>query len=171
MALRAGSLTIAQRLFRTASVPHGRCARVFSSVADESHDDFKPIRHETKGGALDTHARIEQDVKDNRIVLYMKGLPSSPQCGFSYRTVLILNSLGVQYRAFNVLSSPELRDGIKTFSSWPTIPQMYIDGEFVGGCDIVEGMFSSGELQKLLADKHLLPKGDGQQTGGMTQPN
>jgi monothiol glutaredoxin len=85
-------------------------------------------------------------------VLYMKGIPQSPQCGFSAATVQLLNACGVQdFTAVDVLADPEIRDGIKTYSNWPTVPQLYIKGEFVGGADIVREMHEEGELQKLIA--------------------
>ena len=99
------------------------------------------------------HARIQQTVADNPAVLFMKGTPVFPQCGFSARVVQILSHLGVPFVGVNVLEDPDLRDGIKTFSQWPTIPQFYAGGEFVGGCDIVTEMFQSGELATLLAEK------------------
>jgi monothiol glutaredoxin len=86
-------------------------------------------------------------------MLYMKGTAQFPQCGFSSRVVQILNHMGVKYVTSNVLEDPELRDGIKAFSNWPTIPQLYVGGEFVGGCDIVTEMFQSGELQELIQEK------------------
>lgn len=89
-------------------------------------------------------------------MLYMKGLPSAPQCGFSWKTVQILNAMGVEYRAHNVLADDDLRQGIKEFSAWPTIPQVYVDEEFVGGLDIVEGMARCGDLKKLLNEKGVL---------------
>jgi monothiol glutaredoxin len=97
--------------------------------------------------------RIKSDVSGNDVMLYMKGNAMFPQCGFSARVVQILTHLGVPFQTANVLEDPELRDGIKEFSSWPTIPQLYVKGEFVGGCDIVTEMFQSGELSTLLADK------------------
>ena len=97
--------------------------------------------------------RIRQDIKDNDVVLYMKGTPVFPQCGFSAAVVQVLTNVGVKFKGINVLTDPELRDGIKQFASWPTIPQLYVKGEFVGGCDIVREMFESGELQGLLKDK------------------
>src|SRR5277367_3919239 len=99
-------------------------------------------------------ARIELEIAENPVMLYMKGTAMFPQCGFSARVVQILNHLGVPFTTANVLEDPALRDGIKQFSSWPTIPQLYVGGEFVGGCDIIKEMYASGELQKLLgADK------------------
>ena len=100
--------------------------------------------------------RIQQDITDNDVVLYMKGTPVFPQCGFSAAVVQILTHLGVKFKGIDVLSDPEIRQGIKEFSSWPTIPQLYVKGEFVGGCDIVREMFQSGELKTFLADQGVL---------------
>jgi monothiol glutaredoxin len=86
-------------------------------------------------------------------MLYMKGTPQFPQCGFSSRVVQILNHMGLKFASANVLEDPALRDGIKAFSNWPTVPQLYVGGEFVGGCDIVTEMFQSGELQELVQEK------------------
>jgi monothiol glutaredoxin len=97
--------------------------------------------------------RIKQDIKDNDVVLYMKGTPVFPQCGFSAAVVQVLGNLGVKFKGVNVLTEPELREGIKRFANWPTIPQLYVKGEFIGGCDIVREMFESGELQELLKTK------------------
>ena len=96
---------------------------------------------------------ISNEVKSNDVVLFMKGTPQFPMCGFSGQIVQILDYLGVSYKGLNVLENDELRQGIKDFSSWPTIPQLYVKGEFVGGCDIVREMFQAGELQQLFADK------------------
>src|SRR5579871_6201683 len=96
---------------------------------------------------------IDNEVKGNDVVLFMKGTPQMPMCGFSSQVVQILDHLGVAYKGLNVLDSDELRKGIKTYSNWPTIPQLYVKGEFVGGCDIVREMFQHGELQQLFADK------------------
>ncbi|HTW26175.1 MAG TPA: Grx4 family monothiol glutaredoxin [Acetobacteraceae bacterium] len=98
-------------------------------------------------------ARIQQEITDNPVMLYMKGTAMFPQCGFSARVVQILSHLGVGFQTANVLEDPELRDGIKQFSSWPTIPQLYVKGEFVGGCDIVTEMYQSGELETMLKEK------------------
>jgi len=98
---------------------------------------------------------IENEVKANDVVLFMKGTPQFPQCGFSGQVVQILDYLGVPYKGLNVLESDDLRQGIKNFSSWPTIPQLYVKGEFVGGCDIIREMFQAGELQTLLKQKGL----------------
>jgi len=97
--------------------------------------------------------RIESDVKSNPVVLFMKGTPVFPQCGFSARVVQILSHLGVPFKGVNVLEDTEIREGIKAFTNWPTIPQLYVNGEFVGGCDIVMEMFQAGELQSMLKEK------------------
>jgi monothiol glutaredoxin len=92
-------------------------------------------------------------VNGNDVVLFMKGTPQFPQCGFSGQVVQILDHLGVTYKGFNVLENDDLRSGVKIYSNWPTIPQLYVKGEFVGGCDIIREMFQSGELQGLLREK------------------
>jgi monothiol glutaredoxin len=97
--------------------------------------------------------RIKQDIADNSVVVFMKGTPVFPQCGFSAAVVQILTHLGVKFKGIDVLADPEIRQGIKEFSSWPTIPQLYVKGEFVGGCDIVREMFESGELGDFLNEK------------------
>jgi len=96
---------------------------------------------------------IDNEVKSNDVVLFMKGTPQFPMCGFSSQVVQILDHLGVPYKGLNVLESDELRNGVKAYSNWPTIPQLYVKGEFVGGCDIVREMFQSAELQQLLKEK------------------
>ncbi|MEL6439950.1 MAG: Grx4 family monothiol glutaredoxin [Cyanobacteria bacterium J06621_8] len=98
----------------------------------------------------EAQTKIEQLVKDNKIMLFMKGTKVQPQCGFSNQVVQILNILGVPYETCNVLANPDIRQGIKEFSNWPTIPQIYIDGEFVGGCDIAMELYQSGELQQMV---------------------
>lgn len=99
------------------------------------------------------HDVIDAEVKGNDVVLFMKGTPGFPQCGFSGQVVQILDYLGVNYKGVNVLTSGELREGIKAYTNWPTIPQLYVKGEFVGGADIVREMFQSGELQHLMTEK------------------
>jgi monothiol glutaredoxin len=101
---------------------------------------------------------IDNEVKANEVVLFMKGTPQFPQCGFSGQVVQILDHLGVAYKGLNVLESDDLRNGIKTYSNWPTIPQLYVKGEFVGGCDIIREMFQAGELQQTLKDKGVAVK-------------
>jgi monothiol glutaredoxin len=97
-----------------------------------------------------TKERIEKLITDNTVVLFMKGVPRAPQCGFSAGVVKVLDALGADYVGVNVLEDPFLRDGIKEYSDWPTIPQLYVKGEFVGGCDIVREMYESGELQGMI---------------------
>ena len=101
----------------------------------------------------DVQARIAEDVKNNDVLLYMKGTPVFPQCGFSSMAVQILSKLGVQFKAIDVLANPEVREGIKQFSNWPTIPQLYVKGEFVGGADILREMFEGDELKPFLQEK------------------
>jgi monothiol glutaredoxin len=96
---------------------------------------------------------IDNELKGNDVVVFMKGTPQFPMCGFSGQVVQILDHLGVAYKGLNVLESDDLREGIKSYSNWPTIPQLYVKGEFVGGCDIIREMFQAGELQDLLKDK------------------
>ena len=98
----------------------------------------------------DAQTRIADLVKSNEVVLFMKGTPLFPQCGFSSRAIAILERLGAPYESVDVLQDPEIRNGIKEFSDWPTIPQLYVKGEFVGGSDIMMEMFESGELKELL---------------------
>jgi monothiol glutaredoxin len=97
--------------------------------------------------------RIQQEIDENPVMLFMKGTPMFPQCGFSAAVVGALTNMQVKFKGHDVLTDPEVREGIKQFSNWPTIPQLYVKGEFVGGCDIVREMYESGELQKLLKDK------------------
>jgi monothiol glutaredoxin len=100
---------------------------------------------------MDTKQRIKEQVEGNRVMLYMKGTPQFPQCGFSALAVQVLNACGVKdFASVNVLADAEIRQGIKEYANWPTIPQLYINGEFVGGSDIVKEMYESGELQKML---------------------
>ena len=101
----------------------------------------------------DIATQIDNDVKTNDVVLFMKGTPDVPMCGFSSRSVQILQNLGVPFKGVNVLESAELRQGIKDYTNWPTVPQLYVKGEFVGGSDIMMEMFQSGELKQLMADK------------------
>jgi len=106
----------------------------------------------------DINERIKNEIGSSDIVLFMKGTPQFPMCGFSGQVVQILDHLGVTYKGLNVLDSEELRNGIKAYSNWPTIPQLYVKGEFVGGCDIVREMFQAGELQQALKDKGVAVK-------------
>ncbi len=97
--------------------------------------------------------RIREEVSDNDVVLFMKGSPVFPQCGFSAAVTQALTTMGVKFKGIDVLQDPGIREGIKDFSNWPTIPQLYVKGEFVGGCDIVREMYEAGELQQLFSDK------------------
>jgi len=100
-------------------------------------------------------ARITAEITENPVMLYMKGTPMMPQCGFSARVVAILNHLKVPFKSANVLADPDLREGIKQYANWPTIPQLYVKGEFVGGCDIVTELYQSGELEAMLSEKEI----------------
>mgnify|MGYP002628989629 FL=1 len=101
----------------------------------------------------DVSARIQTEIDEAPVVLFMKGTPVFPQCGFSAMTVQVLQHLGVPFKGINVLEDMEIREGIKSFSNWPTIPQLYVKGEFIGGCDIVREMYESGELEQVMQDK------------------
>lgn len=100
--------------------------------------------------------QIDKDVKSHDVILYMKGTKQLPQCGFSAAVVQVLGILGVDFKDVNVLADQEIRQAIKDYANWPTIPQLYVKGEFIGGCDIVREMYQSGELQELLKDKGLI---------------
>ncbi|KAG1687959.1 hypothetical protein DVH05_002932 [Phytophthora capsici] len=128
--------------------------RFFSDKAgDDSHSDFQPKYHAAKSTEKDEIIKmIESHVKTYPIMLYMKGTPSAPQCGFSMQVVRILHAQGISFDSVNVLDHPEIREGVKEYSQWPTIPQLYVNGEFVGGCDIITDMNKSGELAELLAE-------------------
>jgi len=102
--------------------------------------------------------RIKGEISANDVVLYMKGTPVFPQCGFSATVVQVLTHLGVKFKGIDVLQDPTIRQGIKEFSNWPTIPQLYVKGELIGGCDIVREMFQTGELQQVLSDKGIQTK-------------
>ncbi len=104
----------------------------------------------------DTHTQIDTTVKSNDVVLFMKGTADMPQCGFSGRSVQILQHLGVNFKDVNVLENEAIRNGIKEYTNWPTIPQLYVKGEFIGGADILMEMFQSGELKQLMADKGIV---------------
>ena len=99
--------------------------------------------------------RIKKEIDNNEVVLFMKGTAVFPQCGFSAAVVQVLTQLGVNFRDINVLEDNDIRQGIKDFSDWPTIPQLYLKGEFIGGCDIIREMYANGELQDMLSDKNI----------------
>eukprot|EP00850_Spirogloea_muscicola_P012388 SM000079S22506 [mRNA] locus=s79:517897:526667:- [translate_table: standard] len=121
---------------------------------EETHDDFKP-RVRDAADAPPVHEHIEKDIKENPVMVFMKGVPDAPQCGFSAMVVQLLDVYGVDYKSRNVLEDDELRQGIKTYSQWPTVPQVYINGEFVGGSDILMSLHRSGELEKKLQELKL----------------
>ncbi len=100
---------------------------------------------------MNVQDRIKQQISENSIVLYMKGSPQFPQCGFSGKSVQLLQACGAKFASVDILVDPEMREGIKQFSNWPTIPQLYIKGQFIGGCDIMTELYQNGELQKLVA--------------------
>ena len=102
---------------------------------------------------MSAHDQIAKDIAENDVLLFMKGTPVFPQCGFSAAVVDALSEVGVKFHSINILVDPEMREGIKAFSQWPTIPQLYVKGEFVGGCDIIREMAETGELEQLLKDK------------------
>jgi monothiol glutaredoxin len=108
---------------------------------------------------MDIKEKIQQQLGGAKIVLYMKGSPQFPQCGFSAKTTQLLNACGAQFSSYDVLADPELRQGLKEYSQWPTFPQLYINGQLVGGCDIVTELYQQGQLQKLVAEAE----------GGVTQ--
>ena len=114
---------------------------------------------QTRGQLMsnDIHERIDGMVKKDDVVLFMKGTPVFPQCGFSSLVSQVLNHVGVPFQSYNVLEDMDVRQGIKDYANWPTIPQLYVKGEFVGGCDIIKEMFESGELQQLFADNGVTP--------------
>ena len=170
---RAATLGIRAALRTSTTAPAAQCLNAYAAApvvsqrhparwtdaissrgfASESDDDFKPKVHAQGGDEV--QSAIAQDVKENRVLLYMKGTPAAPQCGFSNMAIQILNFHNTEFATRNVLASDDLRNGIKEFTSWPTIPQVFIDGEFVGGCDILRQMHSDGELEKLLKKEKL----------------
>jgi monothiol glutaredoxin len=117
------------------------------------HEPSALTAAEQETSMADANQIIDNEVKSNDVVLFMKGTPQFPMCGFSSQVVQILNYLGVPYKGINVLEDETIRQGIKDYSNWPTIPQLYVKGEFIGGCDITREMFQAGELQQLFVDK------------------
>jgi monothiol glutaredoxin len=122
-----------------------------ASFSSGSHDDFAPKR-KAIDSANEAVKLIDEHVKRNPIMLYMKGNPGMPMCGFSARVVQVLRAEGVDFSSVNVLDYPAIREGVKVYSDWPTIPQLYVKGEFIGGCDIITSMHESGELADLLKE-------------------
>merc|ERR1719453_34036 len=125
--------------------------------SSDSHDDFKPVRKvAVPEGLEDVTAMIDEQVQSNPVMLYMKGTPARPQCGFSMQAVRILNAIGVEFSSVNVLEHDLIRSEIKNYSDWPTILQLYVKGEFVGGCDIMTSMFNDGSMEELMKEKKLV---------------
>ena len=118
--------------------------------------NYTLYQSQLKENRMNTKSEIENIINKNDVCLFMKGVPEAPQCGFSMAVSNILKHLNVKYESIDVLANEEIRDGIKTFSDWPTIPQLYIKGEFIGGCDIIKEMFEKGELKKLLIEKKII---------------
>jgi len=138
--------------------PSAVCARRWLSSSDRGiHDDFAPKKkgYATEGG--DVHSQIAKDVEEHKVVVYMKGVPDAPMCGFSNAVVQVMKAEGVPFKGFNVLADPDLREGIKSYSAWPTVPQVYVGGEFIGGCDTTVEMYKSGELRTMLKEAGALP--------------
>ena len=125
------------------------------AFSDGSDADFAPKRKVPEGIA-EAQEKIKKDIETNDVFLYMKGIPQAPQCGFSNQVCRVLDHVGVKYGSRNILAEPDVREGIKLFSNWPTLPQLYVKGEFVGGCDIVVEMFREGELTALF-EEHKIP--------------
>jgi monothiol glutaredoxin len=123
------------------------------SFASGSHPDFARRVKTTPASEKEVHERIAKDLKAADVVVYMKGVPEAPQCGFSQAVCKVLKAEGVDFAAHNVLADAALRDFVKTYTDWPTIPQVFVKGEFVGGCDILVSMYQNGELGKMLQDK------------------
>jgi monothiol glutaredoxin len=164
-ATRSQGLRTVSSLTRTSlrSVPAALAARASAAAApasfqqkaffsDDSHSDFAAKRKEVTGES-EALKMIQEHVDNNHIMLYMKGNPSQPMCGFSAKVVQALQAEGADFSSVNVLDYPDIREGIKKFSEWPTIPQLYVKGEFLGGCDIVLAMHESGELAEVLKEE------------------
>ena len=116
------------------------------------HDDFKPQRKSYAAGPDGVKEQIGKDIEENKVVVFMKGVPDAPMCGFSNTVVQVLKAEGVEFKGLNVLADEDLRQGIKDYSKWPTVPQVYVGGEFIGGCDTTVEMYKSGELRKMLVE-------------------
>mmetsp|Transcript_17144 Transcript_17144/g.24125 ORF Transcript_17144/g.24125 Transcript_17144/m.24125 type:complete len:182 (+) Transcript_17144:57-602(+) len=151
VALRATAVNYSPSLVSSASSRSSTTVHkaYFSS---DSHDDFAPKRKEVSDDTEEAVEMIKGHVEANPIMLYMKGNPSMPMCGFSARVVQILQDEGVDFSSVNVLDYPSIREGVKKFANWPTIPQLYVNGEFIGGCDIITSMHENGELAELLKE-------------------
>lgn len=133
----------------------GALKLLFSNDSN-SHDDFKSVKKTVPTDKSEVLKLIESQIKENDIMLYMKGTPSRPQCGFSSQVVRILNAVGADFSSVNILEYQAIREGVKEYSQWPTLPQLFVKGEFIGGCDIVTNMHTSGELETLLKKEKLI---------------
>ncbi|CBK22404.2 Monothiol glutaredoxin (Grx5) [Blastocystis hominis] len=144
------AIQLSRQLFKS----YSRLPRVFfsSQSADESDDDFKPKSKVKDENPEEVLKFIDKIVHENKVMLFMKGTPTAPLCGFSLRVVNILKRLGCDFASANILTSPSVRENLKKYSDWPTFPQLFIKGDFIGGCDIVTDLYKSGELKKLLDD-------------------
>jgi len=144
-------------LLRPCARPQAQASSVRSYARDSdpsdagTHEDFAP-QYKPQGSVEKVSDVIEKDVKGSKIFVYMKGVPEAPQCGFSNMVCRILDAYGVEYGSRNVLEDMEVRQGVKDYTQWPTIPQIFVDGEFVGGCDILMEMHKSGELEEVLKE-------------------
>ena len=145
---------VAIRLSNQLLKSYSRYPRAFfsSQSADESDDDFKPKSKVKDENPEEVLKFIDKIVHDNKVMLFMKGTPTAPLCGFSLRVVNILKHLGCDFASANILTSPSVRENLKKYSDWPTFPQLFINGDFVGGCDVVTDLYKSGELKKMLDD-------------------
>jgi len=139
--------------------PTAVCARRWLSSSSDSgiHDDFAPKKKGYASDGDDVHGQIAKDVAEHKVVVYMKGVPDAPMCGFSNAVVQVMKAEGVPFKGFNVLADPDLREGIKSYSAWPTVPQVYVGGEFIGGCDTTVEMYKSGELRTMLKEAGAVP--------------
>jgi len=129
-----------------------RIARDFAGSGSGSHSDFEPKRKVQIEDKDQAFGFIKQAIEANKVMLFMKGTPEQPQCGFSAQVVRILHAEGAEFASANVLEDMDLREGVKKFSDWPTVPQVYIKGEFVGGCDVMTSLYQSGELETMLGN-------------------
>ncbi|KAG2317786.1 hypothetical protein Bca4012_068732 [Brassica carinata] len=142
------------RLASASSIFQNGMMRYSTTVPSDSdtHDDFKPTQKVPSGSTDSLKDLVENDVKENPVMIYMKGSPEAPQCGFSSLAVRVLQQYNVPVGARNILADPELKDAVKSFSHWPTFPQIFIKGEFIGGSDIILNMHKEGELEEKLKD-------------------
>ncbi|KXZ56308.1 hypothetical protein GPECTOR_1g271 [Gonium pectorale] len=147
MLSRLGASALSRASWQSAAAT-GRLVRQLATEAD-SHDDFKP-KYAAPAPAGTVEEQIKQAIAADKVHVFMKGTPATPQCGFSRTACIVLQAYGVKFGATNVLADAAMREGIKKFTSWPTIPQVFVNGEFIGGCDILMGMHESGELEKVL---------------------